>query len=272
MTETTTPTDEVADQSSSDIRDESLLERDSEQNSAVEHQDSDSSESNESDTDSSSSESNDDSSDEDKGLAKFAKSQGIDDLTDLTEREIKLLKVARDNVREQRKQLEEAANQRKVEDEIKDLHQPDENDGQDEVLAKRLARLEVKEVTDKFWNENSDDRKYESEMAKLLLKEKEEYGPEAARLLANNLPRLLREAKASAGAFDSDAARDAGRREERERLRKIQEGGADNSHASQSVSQQKTKIDADWVENVYQPSNPEHRKLLDEAISRGDLY
>lgn len=270
MTETTTPTDEVADQSSSDIRDESLLEQDSEQNSAVEHQGTDSSESE--DSDSSSSESKDGSSDEDKGLAKFAKSQGIDDLSDLSEREIKLLKVAQDNVREKRKQLEEDANQRKVEDEIKDLHLPEENDGTEDVLAKRLARLEVKEVTDKFWQSNADDRKYESEMAKLLLQEKQEYGPEAARLLAGNLPRLLREAKASAGAFDSDAARDAGRREERERLRKIQEGGADNSHASQSVSQTKTKIDADWVENVYQPSNPEHRKLLDEAISRGDLY
>lgn len=269
MTETTTPTDEVVDQSSSDTRDASLLEQDNEQDSAVERQnDTDSSESNDSGSDSSSS--TDDGSDEDKGLAKFAQSQGYD-LETMTDNEKKLLGTLRKNSAEKRKEVE-AEKKRKVNDQVEELTTPTKDDDASEVLLKRMARLETKEMTSNFWRDNQDDVKYEDKMAELLIEEKEKYGDDAAWRLAQNLPRLLREAKFADGAYDSDAARDAGRREERERLRKAQEGSAETSHATQGVAQSSKKVDKAWVENEYDPTNPEHQKLLDTAISRGDLY
>lgn len=273
MTETTTPTDEVVDQSSSDSGDASLLDDNNEQDSAVERQnDTDSGEQDSQDSDSDDSSSQDDSSNEDKGLAKFAKSQGIEDLSELSAREKSLLKTAHDNIREKRKSMKDDADQRKLSDEIEDMSKPKEGDDANAILLKRMANLEAENKSNKFWTDHSEDRKYEGKMAELLLEEKKTFGEDAAWRLAQNLPRLLREAKFATGDNDSDVARDAGRREERERLRKEQEGSADGAHASQSVSKGKTKINADWVENTYDPSNEEHRKMLDAAIARGDLY
>lgn len=273
MTETTTPTDEVVDQSSSDIRDESLLEQDSEQNSAVEHQeDTDSSESNDSDSDSSStSESkSDDSSDEDKGLAKFAKSQGFDP-ANLTDGEKKALKLAHENQKAYRKAKEEE-NTKKISDEVQELYQPDEDDGRLEVIEKKLAQAEAKNVTNEFWAQHPDDKQYEAQMVEALINEKKEYGDDAARRLAANLPRLLREAKFLAGADSSDAARDAGRRDERERLRKTQEGAADSAHASQSSSSATKKLTRESIEAMPYAEYESRRAEIDAAIARGDLY
>lgn len=267
--EETTLTDGV-DQSSSGTGDAPLLEQDNEQSAVEQQNDTDSSESNDSGSESSSS--TDESSDEDKGLAKFAKSQGFEDYDSLSEDAKKALKIAQKQVQKDRKELQEKANQRKVSDELEELTKPSENDDASQVLLKRMARLETENSTTKFWSEHQDERKYEGKMAELLVEEKNKWGDDAAWRLAQDLPRLLREAKFAEGAFDSDAARDAGRREERERLRKTQEGSAETAHASQSVAQTKQKVDRDWVENTYDPSNPEHQKLLDTAISRGDLY
>lgn len=273
MTETTTPTDEVVDQSSSGTEDGApLLGQDNEQGSAVEQKE----DTGAGEQDSQASASNDSSSQgdgsEDAGLAKFAKSQGIDDVSTLTEREKSLLKAAHDNVKNYRKSAEEKANERKLNDEVDELTKPKEGDSEVQALKQQMARYEARNTTNEFWNKNQDDKQYESKMAEILAEERKNYGDAAAWALAQNLPRLLREAKAAAGAFDSDAARDAGRREERERLRKAQEGGADVAHASQGTSQGSPKIDRDWVENTYDPNNPEHQKKLDEAIQRGDLY
>lgn len=271
MTETTTPTDEVVDQSSSDIGDESLLGQDN-QESAVERNDTDSSESNDSGSDSSSSQ--DEGSDEDKGLAKFAKSQGIDDLSELSEREKSLLKVAHDNQRKQRKEMEDDAKKRKLGDEVNDLTKPSKDDDATVQLQKRMARFEAKEMTNDFWSQHQDDRKYEAKMAEILAKEKEEFGADAAWRLAQNLPRLLREAKFADGAFDSDAARDAGRREERERLRKSQEGAADSAHASQSGIASNKRITREELADMPRKEYEQLRDSgeLDRMIARGDLY
>lgn len=274
MTETTTPTDEVVDQSSSDIGDESLLGQDNEQTSAVEqNEDTDTDVSTGSDSNDSSSQ-GDQSQEDDKGLAKFAKSQGIDDLTELSSREKSLLKVAHDNQRKQRKEMEDDANKRKLSDEMNDLTTPSKDDDANEVLLKRMARFEARDMTTTFWSEHQDDKKYESKMAEILSKEKEQYGADAAWRLAQNLPRLLREAKFDAGAFDSDAARETGRREERERLRKAQEGSADSAHATQSSGASTKRLSREELDAM---PRDEYVKLrdsgeLDKIIARGDLY
>lgn len=273
MTETTTPTDEVVDQSSSDIRDESLLDENNEQDSAVEQRnDTDSGEqSQDSDSEQSSTKA-EQSSDEDKGLAAFAKSQGFADFDSLSEDAKRALRIAQKQVQKDRKELQEQANKRKVDQEVEELYQPGENDDTNDVILKRMAVLEARDTTSKFWAENPDDKKYESKMAELLIEEKEKYGPEAARLLAQNLPRLLREAKASSGAYDSDAARDAGRRDERERLRKIQEGAADSAHATQASAVANKKLTREDVANMSDEEYVKRRDEIDAAIQRGDLY
>lgn len=274
MTETTTPTDEVVDQSSSGTGDGApLLEQDNEQDSAVEqNSDTDANESDASDSDDSSSQG--DESEDDKGLAKFAKSQGFDDYDNLSDDAKKALRIARKQVQRDRKDLEDKANQRKLGDEMNELTKPSKDDNANDVLLKRMARFEARDMTTTFWSEHQDDKKYEPKMAEILAKEKEEYGPDAAWRLAQNLPRLLREAKFAAGAYDSDAARETGRREERERLRKAQEGSADNAHATQGSSVSSKRITRESLDAM---PREEYEKIrdsgeLDRAIARGDLY
>lgn len=272
MTDITTPTDEVVDQSSSDIRDESLLDTDNEQDSAVERQeDTDSSDNDSQDSDSEHSSSHEDSSNEDKGLAKFAKSQGFDP-TNLTDGEKRALKLAYDNQKAFRNKKNEEANQSKVDDEVSDLYKPDADDGTTEIAMKRLAVLEARDFTRSFWDKNPDDREYEPYMVQALQEEKANFGDDAARALAANLPRLLREAKYIAGANDSDVARDAGRKEEREKLRKIQEGAADTAHASTSASAPTKRLTREEIDNMSVEEYASRRGEIDEAISRGDLY
>jgi hypothetical protein len=273
MTETTTPTDEVVDQGSSDIRDESLLDNSNEQTSAVEQRnDTDSGEQSQDSGSEQSSTKAEQSSDEDKGLAAFAKSQGFDDFDNLSEDAKKALRIARKQVQSDRKDLEEQANKRKVDQEVEGLYQPDENDDTNDAILKRMAIYEARDTTSRFWADNPDDKKYETKMAELLLEEKQKYGVEAAQLLAGNLPRLLREAKAVSGAYDSDAARDAGRREERERLKKVQEGSADSAHATQTSSVANKKLTREAVANMSDEEYVKRRDEIDAAIQRGDLY
>src|SRR5690606_8073338 len=149
-----------------------------------------------------------------------------------TANEKKALKLAHDNHKAFRNKKNEEANQPKVDEAVEDLYQSDENDDVNDVLLKRVSVMEAQRTTDRFWSEHQDDKKFEPYMVKALQEEKAKFGTateeqrrmgeQAARLLAGNLPRLLREAKYIAGDDSSDAARDAGRREERERLRKAQ--------------------------------------------------
>lgn len=270
MTEQTTPTGDN-DQDSSGITNEPLLEQENiEQSTAVEESnDTDQSESSDSasDTSSTTEESSDDNSEED--ITAFAKSQGID-LDKATETEKKLLAQLKKNSREARQEVE-AKNGKKFDKTIDDLSPTKDAQGADAKVAILEARLAAKDAKDAFWAENPDDRQYESKMSELLTEEKEKYGADAAWQLAQNLPRLLREAKFASGAYDSDAARDAGRREEREALRKKQEGGSDSAHAT-SQAPAAGKVDREWIENEYDPSNPEHQRALDEAMASGSLY
>lgn len=268
MAETTTPTGGV-DQDSSDIRDESLLENDNNDSAVEETQDTDNGDTSQSASTESSNE--DESSDEDNSdISAFAKSQGYDP-NDLTERETKLLRQLKKQSVKARKEID-AQGAQKLDKEITEISKPKAEDDRLTVIEKRQALAEARETKQRFWDENPSDRQYESKMAEILTQEREERGDAAAAVLASNLPRLLREAKYASGEFDSDAARESGRRAEREDLRRKQEGGADGAHATNSSGGSDTKITKAWLESTYDPNNPEHRKMVDEAMARGELY
>lgn len=267
-------TDTGADQSSSDIDNESLLDEQQQDQSADEQQDdtdSGDSDSQDSDSDSSSQAQDEDASDEssdDDGLNKFAKSQGFDPET-LTDGERKALKIAHDNQKAFRNKSNDST-VRDLQQEVTEVHKPEEGADVNTQILQRQAILEARVETSDFFQENPEARNYAEEMRDVLKDERETYGVEAARALSQNLPRLYREARFRRGDFDGDAAREAGRREEREVLRKKQEGSADSGHASSRQSST-PKIDKDWVMDTYIPGNPEHEKLLEKAIADGTL-
>lgn len=269
---TDSTTETGADQSSSDIDNESLLDN-QQQQSAEEQQDTGSSDSQSQDSGSASddtSNGNSGSDDDDDGLAKFAKGQGIDDISTLTDRERQLLKVARDNQRDfHEKRVKESDEARKA---VEEVHQADETDEYDDPVLARVASIEAKADLMDFYQAHPEARDYDAEMGQILLQEAERYGKPAARVLAQNKERLLREAKSLRGDNDADAAREAGRREEREILRKRQEGSADTGAASDRSQTSNSKVTSDWVANEYDPTNPKHIAMLDEALAAGDLY
>lgn len=208
---------------------------------------------------------------DDDGLAQFAKGQGIDNLDDLTDRERKLLKVAQDNQKEfHKKRQDEAETLRKS---VAELHDPAKAaEGVDDPAAKERLELRAEmnqlkqyQRVNEFWRQNPDAKDYEADMNRLVLEEKEKYGLDSAIYLSKNLDRLYKLAKADRQ--DPDSLREAGRREERQELRRKQEGSADSGSASVQSSRSNGKVDASWIENTYDPSNAEHRKMLDAYLA-----
>jgi hypothetical protein len=224
---------------------------------------------------------NDDDSSTDEGLASFAKGQGFDNISDFSERELELL-------RRQKKQVDKFRNDperikqhsQELDAAVTEIHEASDEelgDGTDpvqEALARsnqQIAQLKAEQRLDRFRRERPDAVEYESDMRDIILQEQKMYGIEAARALAANLPRLYREAKALREGDGTESAREEGRREERELLRKRQEAGAESHHA-QSPSPKGPKVTREWIKNEYNPSNPEHRAMVDEAVARGELY
>lgn len=102
----------------------------------------------------------------DKDLASFAKGQGIDNVEELSERELKLLKVARDNQAEfTRKRQKDSELERTLSNTSDDVaEEVAESTGQDPELLKRMQRLEVRTAVQDFWDTNPDAREYEKDM------------------------------------------------------------------------------------------------------------
>lgn len=208
-----------------------------------------------------------DNSSADDGLAKFAKGQGIEDLTTLSEREKQLLKVAHDNVRENRNQNQ---NQPKLTDASKDLGKPADDATEVQKLAYRVAQFEAAQKTDQFFSTEGRDRNVEAQMVQVLRDKEKQFGKEYAYSLSQDLDTLYAMASLQSGANSSEAAKQAGRQEEREAINKQNMAGAPTAHAvAQSATG--TKIDRQWIEDVYKPGNPEHEALLSAAMANGDL-
>lgn len=270
MTETTTPTEEVVDTSTgSEVTD---LPEDTTNESAVEQVDDTASEETDQGSQDSSTEDNGEkeSDEASSDLKRFAKSQGFDP-ENLTPGEVKALSIAQKQVSQTRKKMQVEA-EGGVEKNIKSISK-DSNMSDREYFEFRMAQRDMVDNVRQYWLDNPDDKKYEAEAVAILSQEKERYGDEAMMRLAENMPRLIREAKFAGGAFDSEAHKQQGRKEERERLNRIQQGAADGMDARVTDAGNKDEVTDEWIRNEYDPSNEEHRQRLDSFLaSRGKVY
>ena len=189
----------------------------------------------------------------DDGLAKFAKSQGVEDVSQLSDRELQFLKIAHDN----QKAFREKGSQASIADATKNLGGTD--------IESRLAQLESEKLTDKFFSDGRD-RSLETKMVEILNEKKEQYGKEYAMNLSRDLDALYGLAQVRAGASSVDA--EAIRREERESINRQMSATAPTSHATQGQRQTGGQIDENWIRTEYDPRNPEHRVLVDKFYSR----
>lgn len=243
--ETTTPTEENLEEVTG--VDESTLPEAPEDKSAVEED----VESVEVDTED---DSDAESTEIDPKLLNYAKAQGFDS-DNLSEDTLKALKIARDNQRDFRSSGKEFG---------KDVESLYENDGD---IRNEIHAIKAKQQVQDFFMENPDARKYEQAMGKVLKDEKAKYGADAARILSANLPRLLREAKLVGGEDDTAAAVEQAKRQERQRFNKQQQVSRERADATNTGSKGGTKVTREWLANEYDPSNPEHRALVDKSLS-----
>lgn len=189
----------------------------------------------------------------DDGLAKFAKSQGIEDITQLDETAQRLLKVAHDNHSAVLANRGEQG--KKITDTTKGLGGTD--------TEARLAQLEYERETDQFWSGEGRDKNLESSMVEILNEKAEKYGKDYAFQLSRDLDTLYGMAQLKNGGVSAPVDAEAIRREERESIRQQSNATDTAAHASTGHVASNNKVDDAWIENVYDPSNPDHVKLAD---------
>ena len=195
-------------------------------------------------------------------LAKFAKGQGVNDLSELSERELSFLKMARDNksafdkTKKAQPKLEETSTQlATLGDEATDIQK----------LAAKVANMEFSANKTEFLK--GKDVTLEPVMAQLVAEARTELGDDAARGLINNLPYLYKLAQGRSP-IDTSAAIETAKQEERNSMNKTLTAGASDAHAISSKPQTPVKVTADWIRNEYNPNNPEHRALVDALTKR----
>lgn len=191
----------------------------------------------------------------DDGLAKFAKSQGFD-FENASEDVKRALKIAHDNQRAFR----EKGNGKSVVDATSEL-----TDGS---LEAEVKQLKYERQTDKFWADETKDRKLESSMVEILNEAKEKYGKEYAFTLSRDLPTLYGLAQVRNGQTTTPVDAEAIRREERESINKAISAGAPAAHAMSQGGEAPQKITREWIQNSYDSHDPAQRKLVDEYFSR----
>jgi hypothetical protein len=198
----------------------------------------------------------------DDGLANFAKSQGFD-LETAGEDVKRALKIAHDNQKAFR-----SGQSQKITDASKTLK------GSEQSIESRIEEIEYKEYQNTFWNDPQAkrDRSLESEMVEILYEKQAKLAPvlgeEKAREHAFNLSRdldtlyeLARVRKGATSSVDVEAIR----REERESINKQMSAAAPAAHAVQGGSAKTPKVTDEWIRNEYDPRNPEHIKMMQEA-------
>ena len=105
----------------------------------------------------------------DEKLQSFAKGQGIEDISELSERELKLLKVARDNQAEFQRKSQKASELEKTFHEASDqvAEQTAANTGVDSAVLKRLQALEVNKAVSDFFSSHPEAKDYEQKMVEV---------------------------------------------------------------------------------------------------------
>lgn len=208
--------------------------------------------------------------DDNAALANFAKGQGITDLSELSDREISLLKMARDNksALDRTKQ-----NQPKLDETSKNLATLGDDATDVQKLTAKVASMEFASTKNDFFN--GKDATLEPIMAQIVADKRQEFtdkfGEEAgknyARQLLSDLPTLYGLAQLQKPA-DTSAAAQAAREEERSSMNQSLTASGADAHAVNSAPVSPVKVTDEWIENEYDSNNPEHRKLLDAALKR----
>lgn len=105
----------------------------------------------------------------DDKLQSFAKGQGIDDISELSDREMKLLKVARDNQAEYQRNRQKASELEKAATVASDSYAETEaaKTGQDPEVLRRLQSMEIKGVVREFYDNNPEARQYDALMGEI---------------------------------------------------------------------------------------------------------
>lgn len=199
---------------------------------------------------------------EDTALAKFAKGQGINDLSELSERELSLLKMARDN----KSALDKSKKvQPKLDETSKELSVLGEDATEVQVLSAKVASMEFASKKADFFK--GKDSTIEPIMEQIVAEARQELGDDAARGLLNNLPYLYKLASGGKTA-DTSAVIEAAKQEERTSINKSLAASSSDAHAISSKPASKIKVTPDWIRNEYNPSNPEHRALIDAMTKK----
>lgn len=203
---------------------------------------------------------NTNTADDDAALASFAKGQGINDLSELSDRERSLLKMARDNksnadrLKQSQPKLEETSNSlAKLDDDATDVQK----------LAAKVADMEYKGKKSTFFE--GKDATLEPVMAQIVADKRKEFGDDYARSLLNDLPTLYGLAQLSKPA-DTSAAVEAARQEERNSMNQSLSASAGGANATSSKPATPVKVTSEWIRNEYDPTNAEHRALVDAAM------
>lgn len=162
----------------------------------------------------------------DEKLQKFAKGQGIEDVSQLSERELSLLKSAYDSKVEYTQKRQKATEMEKTMTTMSDesAEQVAQATGQDPEVLKRLQRMEVKDSIREFWDSNPDARKYEQAMAKIAVESGLYGSPEA----------ILKASYAIALSGDTDAVKSQAKRETLESLAHKQQAAVPTGNAVNS--------------------------------------
>lgn len=197
-------------------------------------------------------------SDTDDSLTKFAKSQGIDDFESLSDREKKLLKIASDNQKAYRNN-----SGKKIAAVVDEINSPAEDATETQKLAMEVNKMKYAQTRTEFFSQEGIDSSLEPEMVKILNEKKEQYGADFARTLSQDLKTLYNMARVEVNDAKIEAAREAGRREERESIRKQQTASAPNAHATTSANSSKFVVTPEWIDKEYNPRDPAQRALVD---------
>ena len=201
--------------------------------------------------------------DENAALAKFAKGQGITDLGELSPRELSLLKMARDNKSALDKNKQ---GQPKLDESSNELAKLDDNATDIEKLNAKVANIEFSTNKAKFLE--GKDVTLEPVMAQIVADARKELGDDYARGLLGNLPFLYKLAEGRKPTVDTSAAVEEAKREERTSMNQSLSASAGGANATSSKPATPIKVTSEWIRNEYDPSNPEHRALVDAATKR----
>lgn len=200
--------------------------------------------------------------DENAALASFAKGQGINDLSELSDRERSLLKMARDNKSALDKTKQ---NQPKLEETSTQLATLGDDATDVQKLAAKVANMEYSGKKAAFMQ--GKDATLEPVMAQIVAEKRAEHGDDYARMLLNDLPTLYSLASAQKPA-DTSAAVEAAKREERSSMNQSLTASAGGANATSSKPATPIKVTSEWIRNEYNPNDPEHRALVDAAMKR----